>query len=452
MTDLQEKRDLLVATSKNLTRALRDELSNVVESFGRQFDEERYAAIRSREIKTTSYFSSPLSIINAVNKATSDINALFKEKGEGLDNISNEPSIQAKSKDAKYLPEEGVVNLVLRHDLLLSRLITIRSEEDRNNKTSQPWDAKEATKRLKYFFKHLTHALNLQIFNADNATKIYKEKVVADEAIVSFRARLKVDLPARARLHMSTIGSSHRLLTTNGKGFSDDDDDDDDDDVADIFGRLTLRDNNSCIHKDTICIFDESGCIPAYELLGLSRLGRSINALILVGDKHQLPPYDPMQGMTYNRYKKNGSLGNERRDRIKILSLLDSSALTTDTGKVILDTQYRVPRDIAEMLNARVYNGQYKTCPTAKVPTSGLSSNACFFRLFHPLYLILVVLNRSPGLSMMNVPWAESPRRKYVNPNEIEMGMNLLRQFMRDYEISSTLVITPVSPEILRCL
>ena len=53
---------------------------------------------------------------------------------------------------------------------------------------------------------------------------------------------------------------------------------------------------------------------------------------------------------------------------------------------------------------------------------------------------------------MMNVPWAESPRRKYVNPNEIEMGMNLLRQFMRVYEISSTLVITPVSPEILRCL
>lgn len=153
--------------------------------------------------------------------------------------------------------------------------------------------------------------------------------------------------------------------------------------MADIFGRLTLNGSDSGFPKDTICIFDESGCIPAYELLGLSRLGRTINALVLVGDKHQLPPYDPMQG---NRDKKSGPTRNGQRGTKKILSLLDSSALTIGAGTVMLTTQYRVPRDIAEMLNARVYRGQYNTCLTAKVPDSGLSFLQRFAGLFHSPY------------------------------------------------------------------
>jgi hypothetical protein len=50
---------------------------------------------------------------------------------------------------------------------------------------------------------------------------------------------------------------------------------------------------------------------------------------------------------------------------------------------------------------------------------------------------------------MINVPWSESPQRKYVNPNEIDMGINLLMQLKREYDISSTLVITPVRQECL---
>jgi hypothetical protein len=41
----------------------------------------------------------------------------------------------------------------------------------------------------------------------------------------------------------------------------------------------------------TIVVFDEAGCIPSYELLGLSMLGHSISSLVCVGDK-KLPPYD----------------------------------------------------------------------------------------------------------------------------------------------------------------
>jgi len=45
---------------------------------------------------------------------------------------------------------------------------------------------------------------------------------------------------------------------------------------------------------------------------------------------------------------------------------------------------------------------------------------------------------------MVNVPYAESPRKKYVNPNEIREGIKLVHKLNSDYEISNILVITPV--------
>lgn len=393
MTDLKEKRDLLAATSKNLSKALRCELSNIVISFGRHFDEDYYAGVRSREIlEDTTEFTSPLSIIGAVKDAALNIKSLFDDR----DKI-NSP-VEMRNKGSKYLAEKGVFDVVVRHSILLSRLISIRTEKEREDKTSEPWDAKEATKRLRFILDRLTSALDLGIFSSENATNIYNETAAAGEAITALRKRLETELPQRARLHMSTIGSSHRLLAEdkNEKGGSDhsgrddyDNDSDDDNDVADIFGRLTLNGSDSGFPKDTICIFDESGCIPACELLGLSRLERCISALVLVGDKHQLPPYDPMQGMNYSRDMKSAPPRNGKRDRSKVLSLLDSSALTVDTGKVMLTTQYRVPRDIAEMLNSRVYRGQYNTCSTANVPDSGLSSIQLLLALLHSPYSIV---------------------------------------------------------------
>lgn len=350
MIDLQEKRGMLDAASKSLSKALRRELSDIVQSFGRRFNEDS-AVIKSREIeRNTIEFSSPLSIIGATKQATLDISTLLDDKIYG----------------SKYVSEESTSDVVVRHSLLLGRLIPIRTGKERADHESQPWDAKEATKRLRFIIDRLTAALKLLIFDPDNATCIYKEKTDADEAFKALRARLEEELPDKARLHMSTIGSSHKLQTMSKNNRSED--------LVHSFGHLSLDDSDEDeeFHppKDTICIFDESGCIPAYELLGLSRLGWSINSIIVVGDKHQLPPYDPMQGRHHAHGKRNG----RSVKTTKIHSLLDASALTIDTGKVMLTLQYRVPRDIAEMLNSRVYRGQYRTCPTAKVPDSGLSS------------------------------------------------------------------------------
>ncbi|KAL3823281.1 hypothetical protein ACHAXA_003429 [Cyclostephanos tholiformis] len=394
LVELKERRDLLIAASEKLSQALRSKIAEFMRGFGHHFNEDA-AANRSDliEEKKVELGSSPQSIIDAVERASLDIKELLQNKG------------------SKYVSEENATNVIDRHADLLGRLVHIRPD----NKKSVPWDAKEATKRLCYIQDMFSDVLKLPIFSPDNAQILYSERAASDEEYKAVHRRLESELPTLARLHMSTIGSSHRIhiAKENNVDFN----------LAHTFGTLTLNDvDDDCGQeppKETICIFDESGCIPAYELLGLTRLGRSIKALILVGDKHQLPPYDPTQGRSFGRRSSFGHAagnGKSKKDD-KIQSLLDVSLLTVDSGKIMLTSQYRVPRDIAEMLNSRIYRGNYVTCPQARVPNS--------------------------GLKMVHVPWAESPKRKYVNPNEVNEGIQLVNKLSVAHDISSVLLITP---------
>ena len=343
---------MLNTASKKLSQALRSKVSETVRDFGLHFNEDS-AATRSDLIeKDTAELSSPLSIIDAVERATVDIKGLLQTTAK---------------QGSKYVSEKESSDVIARHSTLLGRLVYIRPDSDRDNKKIAPWDAKESTMRLRYILDRFGDVLKLVMFSPENAQELYKEKAAADEEYRAVRRRLETELPALARLHMSTIGSSHRLARAEERNS--------DDDPVLAFRQLSLNDDEEVHRKETICIFDESGCIPAYELLGLTRLGRPIKALILVGDKHQLPPYDPTQGRSFGRRNSFGNAtrdGRSKRDE-KMQSLLDVSALTIDSGKVILKMQYRVPRDIAEMLNSRIYGGNYKTPPEARVPMSGMS-------------------------------------------------------------------------------
>jgi superfamily I DNA and/or RNA helicase len=170
-------------------------------------------------------------------------------------------------------------------------------------------------------------------------------------------------------------------------------------------------------------VFDEAGCIPSYELLGLSRLGRCIDSLVCVGDKNQLPPYDPSSSRDHNK-NRNGPRGANARQRsvtkeTSVKSLLDVSRLTTETGKVKLTRQYRVPQDIANLLNARIYLGDYVTAPECRAP--------------------------SKGFNFVDIP--EDRRqggRKYVNDAEVQYCLELVRQSKREGR-TSIMVLTPVS-------
>ena len=381
MVCLQEKRDMLDAASSKLSKALRCELAEIVQSFEHQFNVDN-AAICCNEIESNpTEFSSPIQIIDAVQQARLEIRSLLDEASEF----------------AKSISEENAYNVVVRNSALLGRLIPIRADIERPDNPYGPWDAKEATERLHFILFRFESALKHLIFDADNARAIFNEITAADEDYKALRDRLEYELPDRARLHMSTIASSFRIMN-RAKNYGNSDSSKKSkvhDDLADTFGALELPLDDNKPAKETICIFDESGCIPIHELLRLSILGRSIKSIIVVGDKSQLQPYDSSQGNSYqplrgtsaNRDNRFGFASNSRWSRTeKLLSVLDASALTIHSGKVVLNTQYKIPKDIAAMLNKRVYRGQCKTCPNAKVPVTGWSITDFFHLVVQLLF------------------------------------------------------------------
>jgi hypothetical protein len=310
------------------------------------------------------------------------------------------------------LSEEEVDDVCLSHSSILGKVLPIRTDDMRKERS---WTIyrKEVRLSLVHISNCLESLLKSSAFSLNDAERLEFAARQADESLKAAAQRLEVELVRDARVLLSTIGSSHKLPV-------DGDDEEDGDGVSGTFGRLKLSDSQM---KKTIVVFDEAGCIPSYELLGLSRLGRSIDSLVCVGDKNQLPPYDPNSSRTYSK-NQSGHRGAHARQRpaqqeTGVKSLLDVSKLTPDTGKVKLTRQYRVPRDIANLLNARIYLGDYVTAPECRAPSKG----------FH----------------FVDVP--ENRRQaggKYVNDAEVQYCLDLVRETKREGR-TSIMVLTPVS-------
>ena len=208
---------------------------------------------------------------------------------------------------------------------------------------------------------------------------------------------------------MSTIGSSHKISTMKER------------ELEDQMDLLSLEDSSA---KETVVIFDEAGCIPSFELLGLSRLGRNIQSIVLVGDKNQLPPYNPSNNTNKSKTKNrrgNYFVKNENNDSLK--SLLDVSNMSMIDEKILLKTQYRVPKDIADLLNVHVYKGDYITCPNSPIPSRGLNIVHCMEDY--------------------------SENRKYINLWEVDKALSLFYKLKRNPCVANILIITPVSADLL---
>jgi superfamily I DNA and/or RNA helicase len=95
------------------------------------------------------------------------------------------------------------------------------------------------------------------------------------------------------------------------------------------------------------------------------------------------------------------------------------SILTIDDAKIKLTMQYRVPHDIADLLNDRIYMCDYCTSPDCKAPEKGFH----FIHVATPSYRTVT---------------------KYVNEDEIEYIVELVRQHKcKGY--ASIMILTPVS-------
>ena len=319
------------------------------------------------------------------------------------------------------IQEDDVAILVQQNEEFLGSLSLGPSRRAQRERAAKKWNQDEAIAKLEAVADQFSKLLMTPMFNEDDARSIQSRIRELEEQYRRAEARLTTELPCMARLQMSTIGSSHKLLS---KTFEDVDENEDD--LLIDFEGLALAENSPSSDENAIVIFDEAGCIPDYELLGLTRLESTIEALILVGDKEQLPPYQSSATCSGRQRKKDfrygiGRLNNRGWDMARarppdIKSLLDSSRLSLDLGeKVKLTTQYRVPRDIADILNDRVYNGSYKTSPSCIAPARGL----CF----------------------VDVRTDPEPRKKYVNKYEVDEVLDIVCR----HQGEQVMILTPVS-------
>jgi hypothetical protein len=294
-----------------------------------------------------------------------------------------------------------LADLLATHKILLDGLVQLPQSGDRKN---QQLLEKNNRKVVKILLGEIVELLRRETFSLAKAEDLQKTIRGMDTSLVDTESRVTSEMDQNVRIRMSTIGSSHKLPVKESG----------DDSIEEQLENMCIKDNK------TVVIFDESGCIPAYELIGLTRLGITFDAIVAVGDAKQLPPYDPRQNFTPKSSPRSfGKVSNSRfrtftnHTSIPIKSILDVSA---GAIKIKLTTQYRVPRDIAAILNARIYGGDYNTPETCRVPDRGF-------------ILVDTPIDR---------------QEKYVNRNEIERCLDLVRQLHQSGE-SSIMLLTPVS-------
>jgi hypothetical protein len=376
---------------------MRSSLADEVKGFGDKFDDDnawsQHVHIQKNLIACE--LTSPSNIIASTEKCLADLLAL---QGSGI-------------------TETSVADTVSKNSTLLVNLFAVpRTEVDiirfGTSRDQPSWNKREVSMRVKNIVDRFKGKVRCELFEAEGCREVEMQWRQAQENRQKVETRVSDEMQAKARLKMSTIGSSHKLFAISTK-----DQNNEDDDLAEELDVLSLNEGDEEDAKEgTIVIFDESGCIPSYELLGLSRLGCEIDAILVVGDKHQLPPFNPDNGGK-PRFDRSAR-GRQRQEpqSKKLSSLLDVSAVTV----IKLTTQYRVPRDIADILNARIYNGNYRTPSDRGIP------------------------NR--GLTFQHIPYSQDPRRKYVNPNEVNQVLELLREKVAESRSGnvSVIVLTPV--------
>ena len=396
-------------TNSRLCRAI----SQKIYDFGEQFESEESACARGTEVEKgandkSSVFSTSIQTINYINQTIDDIEKLFQSF-------------------TFFIKEDEVEDLVLDRRELLGRLIHIRTKKEKKEKPNE-WKKKEVLTQLRFLLKSFRTLLQDDLFSEELALQIHADYKKAEEEKKKIETRVEEEMKKHSRLKMSTIGSSHQMIPSETDQSSQivTDNLDDSSHIEGMFDDLSLN-SYECEEKSTVVIFDESGCIPDYELLGLGRIVEDIACIVLVGDIHQLPPYDPSDGKQNQQSLRPGRTSRyksstfQKDQETKTRSMLHVSKLKEDNDtKIFLTKQYRVPKDIAEILNSRVYKGLYQTVEDMYIPHE--------------------------GLKIVHVPVDRKPRRKYVNSFEVEKGLSLLRDAQRkSVRELSVLVITPVS-------
>jgi hypothetical protein len=409
----QKKRSALEQHNKKLRELLADEIS-LMSCTGVSYAriDKQVKSIRNNRMRCTQFIVYLSNTKHAINNLVNGCAPVTLSKIEDL--VTNYPEFieHLFEPDGKDNKKNERTSYITEH---LSRLSLVGTCTNPGLRTMQ-----SVLVELLPIFNRL---LNNIEFSEGIAQKLVEQDQSAEKDYELGRVRIERDLKSGARVYMSTIGSSHKLPARRVKKVVEDDDSSDDeyDFMASIY--TDEEEGEDITMRPTFVVFDEAGCIPAYELLGLSRVRENIVGVLCVGDKNQLPPFI---STTSQPTKSNGN-GNWRQSNVRvgtsqeeksIKSILDVSKMVIDKeSKVKLTQQYRVPRDIAEILNLRVYRGDYSTVDSTKIPVEGF--------LF------------------VNVP-CKGEKVQYVNKEECSVCNRILQE-LRDQNKDEVIVLTPVS-------
>ena len=366
---------------------MRASLADEIKGFGDKFDDDKAWAQHQIILKDPipGELTTPSNISTSFERCLSDLVELASET-----------------------TEMAVVETVGKNSTLLDNLFANpRKEKIRFGTKEEPlWTKSNVSMRITDMINRLSTQAHSDLFEEESCRELDMRWRQAQENRQRVETRVEADMETQARLKMSTIGSSHKLFAESLK-----DQDGEEDELEDHLDSLSLDDRD----QGTIVIFDEAGCIPSFELLGLSRLGCNIDAILVVGDIHQLSPYNPDGTGKPQSNRSRARKPKGRKSKKNLNSILDVSDVTV----VKLTMQYRVPRDIADVLSARIYNGSYQT-PLRSVPNH--------------------------GLAFKHVPLAIDPQRENVKPVEITEVLRLLRDKIAASRSGnlSVMVLTPV--------
>ena len=356
---------------------------------GRFKREALHSRVRLLESGQEAGFRNSIEIINTLRYFSDDTGELLK--------------LGSRHAEAVY----RLVEVVATHNVFLGKLIPLGVEGITGRHITNLAGKFDDVHAIFHCFEKILNSKEFSISEAETMQASIRE---CQHDLKKSEERVHDTMISKARVLMSTIGSSHKLPV---RVVEDDGNDNDSIDVDSLTGKL---DRVTLSEHKTIVIFDEAGCIPSYELFGLSRVNGNIEALVAVGDKHQLPPYNPNQNHTG---KKNGSYHRRHRQAApkKIKSILDVSKLKIDDGtKIKLTIQYRVPRDIAAVLNDRIYKGDYTTPAVSNVPAE--------------------------GFCLLDVVPSER-NEKYVNKDEVQMCIQMVTQILNEGN-GTIMLLTPV--------
>lgn len=238
----------------------------------------------------------------------------------------NNQIVQNNFEEKKFLDliEENII-IIMNKDII---------EKNNKKKDKNKEEIEQKIKTITDFFKEYIYNLidiflmcnpiinNIKILNNQiNELNEKKNNIIKD---------FEDKCDEKQNIFTSTIGSLNRLLE-----------------------HLEIIENN----KKTIVIIDEGSTIPIHELGTLSLIKQNVISLVLVGDPNQLPPFGKL-------IKNNNSKYNKYNEEITIPSIFDKKYLKVKSNH--LEMQYRIPFEIAEILNKYVYNNKYNTIETKK--------------------------------------------------------------------------------------